>query len=97
MSQLFINDSMLQLKLDTGISLVGATSMKILYVDPEGVEGEFTVSSTDGTKLVYNVAEGDITVPGKWRMQAKVEIAGNIGYGAIAIIPFTATLNTEEL
>lgn len=93
MPQLFNNDSMLQLKLDTGISLVGATLMRILYTDPNGLQGEWTVVSTDGTKLVYNVLETDITVPGIWQMQAAVTIGGLTGYGQIATQTFTAILN----
>ena len=97
MSQVFNGQSMLQLKLDTGISLVGATTMKILYTDPNSVDGEWTVVSTDGTKLVYNVLETDITVAGTWQMQAYVEIGGLIGYGDIVTQKFTAPLNTEIL
>lgn len=94
MTQLFNGDSMLQLKLDTGISLAGATSMKILWKDPNGLSGEWIVSSIDGTKLVYNVLTTDITVPGKWSMQAYVELGGLIGYGQIATQNFTTPLNT---
>ncbi len=93
MSQVFNGQSMLQLKLDTGISLAGATVMKILYRDPNGTTGEWEVVSTDGMKLVYNVGETDITVPGKWSMQAYVEIGGLVGYGDIVTQTFTANLN----
>lgn len=97
MSQVFNGQSMLQLKLDTGISLVGATSMKILYIDPNGLQGEWEVVSTDGNKLVYNPTTTDITVPGLWSMQAYVQIGGLDGYGDIVTQTFTATLNTIVL
>ena len=97
MSQVFNGQSMLQLKLDTGISLVGAISMKILWRDPDGLEGEWTVVSTDGTKLVYNVLETDITVPGKWSMQAYVELGGLKGYGDIVTQTFSSILYTVPL
>jgi len=94
MSQVFSTQSMLQLKLDTGISLVGDTSMKILWKDPNGVTGEWEVVSTDANKLVYNVLSTDVTVPGKWKMQAYVQIGGLDGYGDVVTVTFTETLNT---
>jgi hypothetical protein len=97
MNQIFNGQSLLQFKLNTGISLAGATTMRILWKDPNGLEGYWEVVSTDGMKLVYNPLVTDITVPGKWQMQAYVEIGGLTGYGNIVTQLFTTALNTIAL
>ncbi len=94
MSQVFNGQSLLQLKLDTGITISGATSKKILWQDPVGGSGEWVVTEIDGSSLVYDVQAGDITVPGDWKLQSRVEIGGKVGFGAIVKQNFKAVLNS---
>lgn len=94
MNQYFNGQSMLQIKLDTGLVLTDATEKKILWQDPNGASGEWVVTVTEGTKLVYNVGETDIAVPGNWKLQAYVMIGGNKGYGQVVIQNFKSILNS---
>ena len=94
MPQLFKGQSLLQIKLDTGIDVSTATVKKILWQDPNGDRGFWTVSSVEAlTILVYNVTSSDVTVEGRWRLQAYVEIGGLEGYGEIVEQTFYDNLN----
>ena len=94
MSQVFNTQTMLQLKLDTGINISAATVKKILYKKPGNTgSGEWTVSTIDGTNLVYDVQLTDITAPGEWQFQAFVTVGGKDGYGKIVKQMVTQKLN----
>lgn len=93
MSQIFKGQTLLQLKLDTGIVITAATDMKILWRNPDNVSGEWPVVSIDGTKLVYNMDVADIDIAGRWLLQSCVTIGGKIGYGEIVRQEFTEILN----
>ena len=58
------------IELDTLIDLSGASSPVINYKKPSGVVGEWT-AVVSGTKLTYEVAEGDINQAGIWRLQGE--------------------------
>jgi hypothetical protein len=88
----FVGQSNLQLKLDTGISLAGATSMKILWTDPNGNNGEWIVNSIDTTKLVYSIGAEDVSTPGTWKFQAYVVNGGPTAYGNIVTQKFDQIL-----
>ena len=94
MPQIFNGQSLLQLKFNCGTNITTATVKKILWQNPNGTRGEWTVSSIDGTNiLVYNVDVEDIIIAGVWTMQAYVEIGGLKGYGQIVSQAFTSNLN----
>ena len=80
---IYVNQSLLRIELDTETDLTGVDAMKILYEKPDGTTGEWTVTLTSGTKLLYNVQTGDIDQAGTWKFQAYVDINGSIGYGRI--------------
>jgi hypothetical protein len=92
MSDVFEGQSLLQIKLDTGISLTGTTVKKILFKKPNGEHGEWVVNTTEGTKLVYDVSDTDIEIAGNWQLQSYVEIAGKKGYGTIVTQNFKQSL-----
>lgn len=91
MGQLFKNTGLLQLSLDTGISLTSAVNPKILYVKPDGTKGEW-VATISGTSVQYNLSNTDINVAGTWQFQAYVEIGGKIGRGEIVTQTFQTPL-----
>lgn len=93
MAQVFIKQSLLRLKLDTGISLTDATVKKILWKNPVNGKGSWNVITVEGTSLVYDVTVDDITIPGNWELQSYVEIGGKKGYGDIVIQNFTRNLS----
>ena len=93
MNQVFNGQSLLQLKIDTGIILTGATELKILYKKPNGTTGEWIVTTTEGTKLVYNIGDTDIDAAGTWELQAYVLTGGKKGYGEIIKQVFKQKLN----
>lgn len=87
-NDVFVNQSLLQLKLNTRHSLSGATVLKILYTKPDGVTSGFFTATASGTYLTYNVQAGDIDVAGEWTFQAYAEIAGLIGWGSLTTKTF---------
>jgi hypothetical protein len=80
---IYENQSLLRLEMDTEVSLTGATVMRILYKKPDGTQGFWPVTLTSGTKLLYNVQDGDIDQAGTWQFQSYVEIDGQTGFGRI--------------
>lgn len=92
MSQVFNGQSLLQIKVNTGLNLASATVVKILYKRPDGVSGEFVATGATGTELYYNVQATDVVVYGVWEMQSYVEIGGKKGYGEIFTIAFDKNL-----
>jgi hypothetical protein len=82
---LFTGQSLITIKLDTGIDVSGATMKRMLYKKPSGVKGYFPVTSVEGTTklVVSNLSPADLNEQGPWEMQAYVEIGGLKGYGKI--------------
>lgn len=87
----FKTQSLLSIKLDTWDKqedtksallayLAAASEKKILYTKPDGTNGEWNAVLED-TKLVYNVADGDIDQDGTWELQAYIKVGGLKGYG----------------
>ncbi len=89
----FKTQSLLSITLETKYSdLASATVTRILYTRPNGTTGYFE-GNVSGTKLVYNVQNGDINIAGIWKFQAYIEIGGLKGYGYIAIQNFNEPLS----
>lgn len=88
MEDVFINQTILQLKLNTRYEITGALNPKILYTKPDGVTEGFFPANIEGTYLTYNIQAGDIDVAGKWVFQAYVEIGGLTGYGSLTTKTF---------
>jgi len=79
MGKVYVNQSELRLQLDTYVSLVGATSLKIKYLKPGStVEHEVTaqvLSSSAGT-IYYDFTAGQLDTAGIWTFWAYVTFAG---------------------
>jgi hypothetical protein len=63
----------LEIILDTGQSLTGATSMKIQVLKPDGTEVEWIAAQYDSTKIYYVTAAGELDDAGNYIMQSYVE------------------------
>lgn len=60
---------------DASVDVSGATSVKFSAHPPGGTVKSFTAANTtDGTdgKVRYTTLDGDINVPGTWRIQALI-------------------------
>lgn len=79
---IYKNQSLLTLRLNAGIDVSGASEAKILYRKPTGVTGEWT-ATVSTTYVVYDVQTADLDVAGKWSIQSKVTISGEVGYSDI--------------
>lgn len=77
---IFKNQSLLQIKLNTGVQLAGYT-VGIIWKKPSGVVGLWPSIVVEGTKVGYTVQPGDINESGKWEFQAKITMGGRDGYG----------------
>jgi hypothetical protein len=75
MGRIFKGQSALTIRLTVGQDITGATSLKIKYKKPSGLEGEWTaveVDATEGT-IGYTMADGDqLNEVGKWIFWAYV-------------------------
>ncbi len=83
MSQLFKEQSLLELSAPTGLGDLNTASVtEILYRKPSGAKGSFD-AQVDGMSLTYNLQNGDIDEAGKWMFMAYVVNGGLKGYGCI--------------
>jgi hypothetical protein len=69
-----------RLILATGISLTGATAIKILYKKPNGTKGEWS-GTVDVQNIFYDITPANNDVEGVWTFQCYVEQSGKIYYG----------------
>lgn len=74
-----------RLYVSTGIDLSSATSLKIIYKDPDKITGEWvaTLDTTDTTRMYYDISA--LTKLGRWAIYAKAEfsqgtIPGDLAY-----------------
>ena len=84
--------SLLSITLETNYDdLASAEVKKILYTKPGGTKGEWEATAS-GTKLVYNLQNGDIDIVGQWKLQAYIEVGGLKGFGSIVTKHFENSL-----
>jgi hypothetical protein len=79
----FKTQSLITLRLATGIDLSSATTTRILYKKPLGTKGYFS-ASVDGQTLEYEIQDSDIDQAGIWEFQSYIEVGGRKGFGDIA-------------
>ena len=83
--------------LDTGITITGATAIKIKYQKPDGTTGEWTASKNGTTKVQYTLLTGNIDQAGVWTFQAYVEVSGGKWHGQTSEINFSALFDESAL
>ena len=82
---IFTNQGYLSITLETGITITGATVMKILYTKPDKTTGFFSASASGTTALTYQFDNTDLDQAGKWRFQSFVTIGGLDAWGEVVI------------
>lgn len=85
MGKIYVGQTDLTIKLETKKNLTGITNVKILYKNPNGLEGEFTATVVDAAKGIIQYAVtsvNDIGIVGRWFFWAKiVNLQGLISIG----------------
>lgn len=71
---IYINQSYINIQLDTDITLSGATDAKIHYTKPSGSTGYWT-GTTSGENIEYEVQPGDLDEAGIWLFQGEVTMS----------------------
>jgi hypothetical protein len=88
MSNVFKGQTLLTVKLETGLDISLASVRQILFKKPDGTKGAWIASADGLTKLSYDVSTNDIDQVGIWKMQAFVTISGKDGFGDTVEINF---------
>ncbi len=84
--------SLLSITLETNYNALASASVtRILYKKPNGTTGYWT-ATVSGTKLIYNVQNGDIDINGTWKFQSYIEAGGLKGFGSVATQNFDIPL-----
>ena len=65
MTIVYQNQNSLTLQLDTGVDLTSCLSIVIKYINPNGVQGQWTATAST-TKAVYNFSGTELSVTGVW-------------------------------
>jgi hypothetical protein len=94
MNQLYTNQSFTEIRLDTMNDLTGATDLKILFKKPNGQEGHWVATAT-GTELIYLVQNGDLDIPGLWKIQAYFQKQGKNAYGDFVRVTVLKSINNS--
>lgn len=84
MGKVYVNQTKLTIKLDTGVDCSSATETLMGYRKPDGTTGYWTSTvDTDDTTLVYAIqSTDDIDTSGTWTFWTKVTFSDtNVAYG----------------
>lgn len=78
MNKIYVGQTSLSLRVSTACSLTDTEACEIRYRKPDGTEGAFTATVLDSLEglISYDVADGDIDLPGWWSFWAWIEFAG---------------------
>lgn len=83
--------TMITLELNEDVS--ASTVRKIKYRNPNGVLGEWTAALTAPTQISFTTTVvGDLSVVGRWALQAYIEIPGWKGHSTLTYLDVFDTL-----
>jgi len=73
MTKIYKGDVGVEIWLDTGQNLTGATAMKIKVQKPDGTEAEWAAQQHNSTTIYYVTGSGDLAASGDYVLQSYVE------------------------
>lgn len=73
----------LEIPLDVGTTITGATTLQIKYRKPDGTSGAWTATEKTSTSISYTTVSGDLDFTGDIKLQAYVVTATWTLYGDI--------------
>ncbi len=80
--EIFVGQSLFNIRLDTKRDLTGISVAKIQYIKPDKSVGEWD-AEIEGTEVVYEVQVDDIDQHGPWDFRSYVRDANDrVGYGS---------------
>lgn len=77
LSKVYVGMTGLRIRVDTGIDLSSASKVALKVRKPSGVEEEW-IGFANRTYIEYDVQSGDLDETGFYKIQAYVELPGNI-------------------
>jgi len=89
----YIDTVGLEIILNTGIDLTGASPTSIKVRKPDGTETEWAAGIKDNTKLSYVTQSGDLNVPGMYHLQANATLGGFTGPGETVCLKVESRFN----
>ena len=84
--QTIYKDSIIDIELDTGIVVAGATRLQIRVVYPSGRTATWTGTASSSTKIIYRTQAGDLDEVGRYIFYTYVESGGLVSPGEPFII-----------
>ena len=77
MGKIYVGQESLEIRLDTGITLTGALSVKMKYTKPGGTSGAWdaTIYNTTWVKKVFIDGANELDEPGVWILWAWVNMS----------------------
>lgn len=88
---LYVGDIGIEIRVNTGQPLTGATLMEIHVLKPSGATETWTATAYDNTWIVYTLVIGDLDEVGEYILQGYVEIGG----GKYSGIPTTIDVGQQ--
>jgi len=73
MTKIYKGDVGVEIRLDTGQNLTGATAMKIKVQKPDGTEAEWAAQQYNSNTIYYVTASVDLAASGDYVLQSYVE------------------------
>lgn len=80
MSQIFVGQTDLTLRMTVNRDITGATVTNIAFRKPNGDQGEFNASIEDATNgiLAYPAIDGELDMEGKWTFWAEIVLVSGL-------------------
>ena len=72
----YVGDVGIEIVLDVGADISGASALKIKYTRPNGDANDWDAGEKTATSLCYVTKAGDLNNAGIWKLQAYAETAG---------------------
>lgn len=84
MAKVYVGDIGTEIILDCGLNIAAATSVSMRVRNPSGATSTWTAVLEGTTQIKHVTVEGDLAVPGVYRIQAKVVMPDWSGTGSTA-------------
>jgi hypothetical protein len=85
-TSVFMGDVGTEIIVDCGADITTATVRSIVVRKPSGVKVIWPAEMLTSTMIKYTVLEGDLDIPGKWKLQAYVEMPSGKWFGEVAAL-----------
>lgn len=83
MAEVYLGDIGTEIVIDCGIDLTQSTAVTIVALRPDGTKVDWSSAVYQSTFVRYVTQAGDLSIPGLWQLQPKIESPTWSGSGSV--------------